>query len=427
MAKLAICGGSKLRTEPFPKHPIITEEDKKRVMNVLEEGNISSFGASAGKKFYGGKQVKELEKVVSNYFSTKYAVALNSWTAGLHASIVACGINPGDEIIVPPYTFTSTATACLMHNVIPVFADVDIDTFCISPKSIEEKITDRTKAIIPVHLFGNSADMDKILEISQKYNLKLIEDAAQAIGGKYKNKFLCTIGDCGGISLQESKTVMCGEGGVLITNNEQIARVAQMVRNHGEVIIENEERTYTPNLIGYNYRMTELEAALASSQFSRLDEYNSVRRELAEYLIKKLSGFDFLIPQQVTEGCEHSFYLVAFRFLEDKINISRDLFVKAVDAEGIPVKAGYVKPLYYSPIYHDKKPFIYKYFGQSISYEKGICPVTERLYEKELITFQQIRPPAKIKDIDDIVSTIEKIVANKEELKEKNIILEGSH
>ncbi|MEK6857490.1 MAG: hypothetical protein AABX39_02790, partial [Nanoarchaeota archaeon] len=113
--------------------------------------------------------------------------------------------------------------------------------------------------------------------------------------------------------------------------------------------------------------------------------------------------------------------------LEDKINISRDLFVKAVDAEGIPVKAGYVKPLYYSPIYHDKKPFIYKYFGQSISYEKGICPVTERLYEKELITFQQIRPPAKIKDIDDIVSTIEKIVANKEELKEKNIILEGSH
>ena len=217
--RLALFGGNKTREKPFPRHPMIGDEEKRLVMEVLESGNLSTFRAEAGENFLGGKKIKEFETNFANYLGVKYAVSFNSATSALHAAVVAVGVKPGEEVIVPPYTFTSTATSVLMHNAIPVFADIQDDIFCIDPKAIEEKITEHTRAIIPVHLFGHSAEMDEIMSLARKYNLKVIEDCAQSAGGKYKGYNLGTIGDCGVFSFQETKAISTGEGGMLVTND----------------------------------------------------------------------------------------------------------------------------------------------------------------------------------------------------------------
>lgn len=417
--KLAINGGEKTRTNEFPKHPVITEKDKKAVLDVLNSGNISTFIASSGKNFLGGKKINELEEAFCDYFNVKYAVAMNSATSCLHAAIIACGIKAGDEVIVPPYTFTSTATCALMHNAIPVFVDVDPDTFCIDPVEVEKAITPKTKAIIPVHLFGYPAEMEQIKEIAKKHNLKVIEDCAQAPGGKYNDKLLGTMGDVGVFSLTESKTITSGEGGVAITNDEEIAKILQMVRNHGEMIIASEKRTYKSNFVGFCYRMTEMAAALGKSQFSRLDQLNQTRIELANYLYEQLKDIPGFVKPKILPQHKHVYYLMAFKYDEEKSGIPRKLFVEALNAEGIPTGAGYVAPLYLTPIYHENKPFTYNYFGEDIRYDKGICPITERLHEKELITFQFVRTPAAKEDMADVVKAIKKIIKNKEELLKK--------
>jgi len=418
--KLALFGGEKVREKPFPPHPIIGEEEKRAVMQVLESGQISTFIAQPGEHFLGGKKIRQFEENFAKYHQMKFAVAFNSATAALHAAVVACGVRPGEEVIVPPYTFTSTATCVLMHNAIPVFVDIKPDIFCLDPEKMERAITPRTRAIIPVHLFGHPADMEQIMAIAKKHNLKIIEDCAQAPGAIYKGKKVGTIGDCGIFSFTESKNIMTGEGGMLITNSEKIAEIARMVRNHGEVILESQtQRTYRSDILGWNYRMTEMEAALGIVQFGKMDELNQRRIELADYLAGKLAGLDGLQPPVVYPDVKHVYYIFAMKYDEARAGISRDKFVKAVVAEGIPLGTGYVKPLYLNPIYHENKPFIYNYYGQGISYDKGICPVTERLYEKELILTLVCRPPATRADMDDIVQAMRKVLENKRELQKE--------
>lgn len=418
MAILALFGGKKMREKPFPPHPIIGEEEKRAVTEVLESGKLSTFIAQPGEHFLGGEKIRLFEKEFANYHGVKYNVAFNSATAALHAAVVACGVKAGEEVIVPPYTFTSTATCALMHNAIPVFADVQPDIFCLNPVATEKVITSRTRAIIPVHLFGHPTDMDKIMNIAKKYKLKVIEDCAQAPGAMYKGRPVGTIGNCGVFSFQETKNIMAGEGGMLITNDEEIGQIAQMVRNHGEVILENVgRRTYSSEILGWNYRMTELEAALGLAQLKKLDIYNNWRIELANYLNESLDEIKGLTPPVVYPECKHVYYVYAMKYDEEKVGIPRDVFVRALVAEGIPFSTGYVKPLYLNPIYHENKPFIYKYFGMEISYDKGICPVTERLYEKELILTAVCRPPATREDMDDVVKAINKVLENKTELK----------
>lgn len=417
MAKLALCGGKKVREKPFPPHPIIGEEEKKAVMEVLEKGKLSTFIAQSGQHFLGGEKIRQFEREFANYTGAKHAVAFNSATAALHAAVAACGVKAGEEVIVPPYTFTSTATCALMHNAIPVFVDIKSDIFCLDPAKIEQVITARTRAVIPVHLFGHPADMDEIVAIARKHDLRIIEDCAQAPGAVYKGRPVGTIGDCGIFSFQETKNMMTGEGGMLITDDGQIAELAQMVRNHGEVVLEGQERrTYRSDILGWNYRMTEMEAALGITQLRKLDQLNSARIQLANYLSHKLAGIDGLTPPVVCFYAKHVYYVYPIKYDEGETGIPRDLFVKALVAEGIPFGAGYVRPLYLNPIYHENKPFIYEHFGKEISYEKGICPVTEKLYEKELILTPVCRPPAKPNDVDDVVKAIGKILENKEEL-----------
>jgi perosamine synthetase len=265
---LALLGGKPVRTEPFPDYPVIGAEEKLAVMEVLDSGRLSTFSASR-QGFLGGQKIQAFEAAFAEYHGTAHAIAVNSATSGLHAAVAACEIGPGDEVIVPPYTFTATATAVLHHNAIPVFADIDPVTFCLDAARVEAAVTPRTKAIIPVHLLGHPADMDAIMAVAQRHGLKVIEDCAQAPGARYKGRLVGTMGDCGVFSFQETKNMATGEGGMVITNDDAIAERARMVRNHGEAVVAGEARRYLTSTIGWNYRMTEIEAAIGLVQLGK--------------------------------------------------------------------------------------------------------------------------------------------------------------
>jgi perosamine synthetase len=416
-SKLALLGGTPVRSKPFPPYPIIGDEEKQAVLEVLDSGKLSTFLAVPGEYFLGGKKIKEFERRFAKYHGVEYVVAFNSGTAALHAAVVAVGVQPGEEVIVPPYTFTSTATCALMHNAIPVFADVDNEVYGLDPKAVVRTITPLTRAMIPVHLFGHPANMDGLMALAREHNLKVIEDCAQAVGAKYKGRLVGTIGDCGVFSFVENKNIATGEGGMLITNNAAIAEAARMVRNHGEVILEDQKvRTYTSTMLGWNYRMTEMEAALGIVQFGRMDELNQARIDLADYLSEELQDIDGLCTPVVYPDAKHVYYVYAPKYDEEQMGIPRDVFVKALNAEGIPFGAGYVRPLYLTPLYHEKKPFAFKHYEGNATYNKGLCPMAERLHERELILTSIVRPPATFADMDDVAAAIHKIIKHRSEL-----------
>jgi dTDP-4-amino-4,6-dideoxygalactose transaminase len=419
--KLAILGGEKTRNKPWPPFPVLGEEEKKAVLEVLDEGRLSYFIASVGKDFLGGKKIQELEQLFSKYHNVKYAVSFNSATAALHAAIVACTVKPGEEVITTPYTFTSTATSAFMHNAVPVFVDIKPDTCNIDPVKIKKQISPLSRAIIPVHLFGNPADMDEIMEIAEDNDLKVIEDCAQAPGAKYKNKYVGTIGDCGIFSLTENKNITSGEGGILITNDEEIADISRLIRNHGETVVAGQKkRTYKSTILGWNYRMTEIDAAVGVEQFKKMDSFNNVRIKLSEYLSKNLQDIDWLEPPTVYDGNKHVYYVYHMFYNKEKTGIDRSSFLEALNAEGIPFAGGYVKPLYYNPIFHENKPFIFKHYKGNATYEPGMCPVAEKCHFEKLILTPVPRPTANEADMEDVVSAIIKIDENLDSLKNKN-------
>ncbi len=424
--KLALLGGPKLRTKPFSPSPVIGKEERKLVNEVLDCGKLSGFIAQPGENFLGGPKVKALETLFKEYFKVKYAVAANSATAGLHMAIAGAGIGPGDEVIVTPYTMSASAAAILMAHAIPVFADIDPETFCIDPAQIEKNITRFTKAILVVHLFGQAADMDRILAIAKKNKLIVIEDAAQAPGATYKKKFLGTIGDAGIFSLNQHKTITTGEGGVVVTNNRTIAEKSRLIRNHGEVIVGPTGVQDIVNTLGWNYRMTELEAAVGIGQFGRLNFLTDYRIELVNRLTDKLmsSAFPGIKLPYVRPENKHVYFTYAMRYNAALAGVRRETFAKAVIAEGIPLGQGYVEPLYLEPLYQKKLvyggkgcPFTCGFYKGKTDYSKGICPVTERLYEKEMLLTAVCRYPVKKRDIDDVVHAFEKIFDHLDELK----------
>lgn len=426
--KLAMLGGEKVRNKPFIGHAIIGKEEKRRVGQVLKKGMLSGFVAKKGNYFLGGEQVRELESLVKTYFKCGYAISVNSATAGLHVALGACGIGPGDEVIVSPYTMSASATAILMLNAIPVFADVNEDTFCIDPKEIKKAITPKTKAIVVVHLFGCPANMDEIMKLAKEHSLYVIEDCAQAPGAVYKGKLVGTIGHIGVFSLNQHKTITCGEGGFTVTGSEDLALRMQLIRNHGEVIVGDMGLEDIYNIIGCNYRMTELEAAVSIGQFKRLDFLNRHRIKLAEHLTKKLSNIKGLVLPKKDKNCKHVFFVYPIRFQEKIIGVSREIFVKALNAEGIPFGAGYVKPIYLEPTYQKRIgygkrgcPFTCNFYNGNVSYDKGLCPVVEKMYEKELMMTSVCRYPHTKRDIDDVVRAIKKIFKGINRLKNENI------
>lgn len=414
---LALLGGNPVRTKPFPSHPVIGDAEKRAVLDVLDSGRLSTFIAAPGEHFNGGRKIREFEKGFAEYHGVGHAVAFNSATAALHAAVVAVGVPAGAEVIVPPYTFTSTATCALMHNAIPVFADVDEDVFGLDPAAVERAITPLTRAIIVVHLFGHPANLNGLLDVARRHNLRVIEDCAQAPGAKYVDRQVGTFGDCGIFSFTESKTITTGEGGMLITNSEEIAAMARMVRNHGEMIVEGQrERTYSSSMLGWNYRMTEMEAALGIVQFGKLEQLNQHRIDLANYLSAQLSGLERLQTPTVLPRATHVYYFYPLTYDEKSMEIPRDLFVKALNAEGVPFGAGYVRPLYLSPLYQERRHVAFEHYTGHASYEAGICPVAERLHEKELMLTGAVRFPATYDDMDDIADAIQKVMEHREAL-----------
>lgn len=324
---------------------------------ILNSGMLSAFrGTPDGQD--GGEQVQALEASFRSYFGVKYAIALNSATSALHAALIACGVGEGDEVIVSPYSFSSSASCALMVGAKPVFADICDDTFCIDPEQVEALITPKTRAIIPVHLFGHPADMYSIMDTAENYSLVVIEDAAQAIGASYEDTYAGAIGDCGVFSFNQSKHINTGEGGMLITNNDKIAEVVKAVRNHAEVSHPEFK------IVGYNYRMCEIEAALALNQFWNIDTMIIDRNNMALNLNRALSG-KVEMPI-VREGVRHAWWAYAIKTKR------RDEYLSALLDAGIACDR-YVEPLYNLPIY------------EKYGYEKGMCPVAERMWELELL------------------------------------------
>jgi dTDP-4-amino-4,6-dideoxygalactose transaminase len=425
MATLAINGGKPVRKHPFPpSYQNIGEEEKQAVLEVLDRKVLSQFLGEWTPDFYGGPNVRQLEKDWARYFRIKHAVSVNSATSGLYAAAGAAGVVPGDEVIVSPYTMTASATAALVYGGIPVFADIDPRIFCIAPESIRKCITPHTKAIIVVDIFGHPADMDEIMEIASDHDLVVIEDAAQAPGATYKGRFAGTLGDIGVYSLNVHKTIQCGEGGVIVTNNDEYAERVQLIRNHAEVVVKEKGVKNLVNMIGYNYRMTEIEAAIAREQLKKLEKLHKPRVEAANYLTKQLTGLKGIATPVVKSHVIHGYYVYAIRYDETAYGVPRDRIVAALTAEGIPLEQGYVEPIYLEPLYQnriafgkDGYPFTYPGYKGTVCYDRGICPVCERMHFKELMHTNVCNAVVSKQDLDDVVTAMHKVFDNVRELR----------
>ena len=425
---LAINGGIPIRTKLFPAYNTIGEEEKKVVMKVLDSGNLSQFLGAWHKDFYGGPTVQAFEKLWAQEFGTKYAISLNSNTSGLFAAMGACRIQPGDEVIVSPYTMSASALAPIIYGGVPIFADVDYDNFGMCPKSIEKCITPRTKAIIVVHIFGNPAKMDEIMAIAKKHSLYVIEDCAQAPMATYNDQFVGTFGDIGVFSLNYHKHIHTGEGGMVITNNEDLAERLFLIRNHGENIVEPKGVIDQFNTFGYNFRMTEIEAAIGIEQLKKLPGLIEERIKNANYIASELIKINGLIPPVIDLNSKHVYYVQPFKFKKDIVGIDRNTFINAVRAE-IPsahlredtpiLNSGYVKPLYLLPLFQKRLTHCSfnceKYKGE-VSYSIGLCPNVEKLHFEELFTHEFMRPGMTKEDLDDVIAAFNKVASNIAEL-----------
>lgn len=432
MSKLAVLGGPKVRTEKFPPYKPIGQEELERAKKVFESSVFSRFLGCWHDDFFGGPQVRELEAAWAKFFRVKHAIAVNSATSGLYCAVGAVGTEPFDEVIVSPYTMSASASAPLIYNAIPVFADVESDCFCLDVASVESKITDKTKAIIVVDILGQPYDAEAINAIARKHNLKVIEDCAQAPYAKLNDSFAGTLGDIGVYSLNYHKHIHSGEGGIVVTNDDVLADRLRLIRNHAEAVVESKKTTNLSNMIGFNYRMTEIECAIAYEQLEKLPGLVEERRANIRYLEDRLSELPFLTMPKVREGAEHAYYLHAFLFNKEIAGIHRDKYAQAVSAElmpiqlreteGVKIGCGYVKPLYLAPLFQRKiaygtKGFPWSMAGREYDYSKGICPVVENLHFESLLTHEYMRPGMTKSDLDDVVTAFVKVWENVDDLR----------
>ena len=418
--ELAINGGQPMRLKPWLDNFTTSEEEKIAVLRVMDSGYLSLFEGShtpdAPFSFKGGPEVQSLEDEWSDFHNIKHSISVNSATSGLYAAIGALEIGYGDEVIVSPYTMTACAVAPMIYGAIPVFADVELESGSLDPISILERITPRTKAILVVHQFGIPADMDAIMKIAQKHGLKVIEDCAQAHGAKYKGQYVGTIGDIGVFSLNVNKSIQTGEGGVCVTDNDELAYRLQLIRNHGEAVVGAAGYENIVNIVGFNYRLTELQAAIAREQLKKLLNFNTIRLDYINYLINGLKDVDFLKPLLPRDECLSTYYVLPIRFIENLAGINRDEFVKAINAEGALFYQGYTRPLYLQPIYQKRifykegYPFTSPLNSKCyMNYQRGICPIAEELYYSQMLINEHVSLPQDIEDIIMLLKILKKV------------------
>jgi dTDP-4-amino-4,6-dideoxygalactose transaminase len=423
VSQLAINGGPPVRTKPYPAYVTIGEEEKRAVAEVLDSTVLSKFLGTWSPDFYGGPRVQKLEREWEQYFHVRHAVTVNSATSGLNAAVGAAGVGPGDEVIVSPYTMTASAACVLVYNAIPVFADIDPETFCISARTIRQRLTPRTKAIVVVDIFGHPFDQHGVMALAREHNLIVIEDAAQAPGALYHGRHAGTLAHLGVFSLNYHKVIHTGEGGVVVTDDDNLADRLQLIRNHAEVVVKDKGVENIVNMLGFNYRMTEIEAAIGSEQLKKLERLLVPRVEAANYLTERLSGLPGLTPPLTRPGIRHSYYAYALRYDERQTGIPRNKFVAALKAEGIPMSQGYVEPIYLQPLYQRRTvygtsgcPFTCSFNKSDVSYEKGICPVAERMHYEELMAADLCHANVTRHDLDDVVAAFQKVLEHAKEM-----------
>ncbi|PWB50037.1 MAG: aminotransferase DegT [Candidatus Methanoperedenaceae archaeon] len=354
--------------------PIIGEDEINAVIEVLRSGNIAE-----------GQKVKDFEEAFAKYSGTSFAVAVNSGTAALHIALLAHGIGAGDEVITTPFTFVATSNSVLFTGAKPVFADIREDTFNIDPDSILEKITPGTKVIIPVHLYGQAADMKAIMEIAQDNDLIVIEDACQAHGATFEGKYAGSFGE-GTFSFYPTKNMTTGEGGIITTNDKEIAQKAKMIRSHGS------KQRYLHEMLGYNLRMTDIAASIGITQLGKIDDFNKSRIKNAQYLSRNLGNIKGLTLPHVDKRCRHVYHQYTVRITGD---ISRDDVVSSLNKMHIGTGIYYPLPIH-------KQPF-YKELGYTDS-----LPVSE-IASKEVISLP-VHPSLKISDLDTISASMREIM-----------------
>lgn len=404
--KPALLGGTPVRTEPFPSWPLIRDNDERAWMEVLRKGRWNRLDGTYAKLF---------EEAWAKTLGAKCCLATSSGTAALLTSLNALGIGPGDEVVVPPYTFVATINVVLLQYALPVFVDTDPETFQIDARKIEAAITPRTACILPVHIGGSAADMDTILAVAKKHKLPVLEDACQAHLAEWRHQKVSTLGDLGCFSFQASKNLNSGEGGAILSNNQELIEWCASFHNQGRGDPAKSSFSYVRN--GCNLRMTEFQAALLLEQLTRVEEQSRTREQNAAYLTSQLREIPGITPARTYEGCtRNAYHLYMFRYDESHFaGLPRSRFLRAMRAEGIPCSRGY-SPLNKEPFLKEtlnSRPYKSIYSPQRLAEyeERSQLPANDKLCE-EGVWFTQTMLLGPRQDMDHIAEAMRKIQAH---------------
>ena len=421
MSKLAILGGNASINSPLSPYSSLGQEEIDAVIKVARSGRLSSFIGAWCEDFDGGPEIRGFEEEWAARFSCKHAITVNSNTSGLIAALGAVGLSPGDEVIVPPYSMSATVMAPLFYGGIPVFVDIEPNTFCIDPVLVKAAITPKTRAIIAVDLFGHPAALHELRTLADEHGIFLIEDAAQAPLASENGRFAGTIAHIGVFSLNYHKHIHTGEGGMCCTNDDDLALRLRMIRNHGENIVEPLHVKNIVNLIGFNFRMTELSAAIGREQLRKVDVLVNERQAIAERLSTELSGLKGLTVPMVRADCRHVYYVWCARHDAASAGVSRASVARALAAEGLPISEGYVKPLYLLPAFQQRIAIGRQGWPFTLSerrYEKGLCPVAERMDEHELIEFCTCSFQLNEEELNNVIKAFHKVYSQLDAIKD---------
>ncbi len=407
MGKLAIDGGTPVRSRALPFGKDVGQEELELLRQVIESRNLNRTQ---------GTFVRRFEDAFAEHFGVAHCTASTSGTAAIHVAVGALGLEPCDEVVTAPITDMGTVIPILAQNCLPVFADVDPDTYNVTARTIADRLTDRTRAVIVVHLFGNPCDLDPILDLARDRDLWVIEDCSQAHGSLYRGRRVGTLGHLGAFSLQASKHITTGDGGMTISDDEALGNRARLFADKGWPRYSAAgARDYLS--FGFNYRMTELQGAVGLAQLGKLDRICAARNWAGDTLTEKIRGLPGLTPPAVTPGGVHTYWLYALRVDEESLGMTKERFAEAVSAEGLPCGAGYIgKPIFLyealraQTVYGTSHcPFDCPKYGSGhvISYEEGVCPETERALD-EMVTLP-ISEFFEEEDIEDMATILAKV------------------
>jgi len=419
---LAISGGSPTIPIDFPPYRSLGKEEIEAANRVLDSGVLSAFIGAPGPGFHGGPEVQALEREAAERFGVRHVVAVNSWTSGLVAAVGAIGIAPGDEVIVTPWTMVATATAILHWNGIPVFADINPQTFNLDPASVEAAVTPRTRAILCADIFGQSADLPALRAIADRHGLRLLTDTAQAPGALLAGRSAGTAADIGGFSLNYHKHIHCGEGGLLVTDDDHLAERLQLIRNHGEAVIQSDDPAELANILGHNFRLGEIEAAIARAQLHKLPALVASRQRAANRLRAGLADLHGLHLPAVAAQATHVYYVFGMTLDPERLGRPRSWIVDALRAEGVPALFGgyqciHLNPLFRYRIAYGTQGFPWKGLisgDSTVTYGPGLCPVAEDLHQRTFLGLNLCAHPYTDLEIDQVVAAFRKVWAHLE-------------